>query len=63
MLKKLLSTEKKRPQLETRKLRMEKLTGKGKPTVKVGNYLQTNMISKPATVKEESTNAGYWKCI
>ena len=42
---------------------MEKLTGKGKPTVKVGNYLQTNMISKPATVKEESTNAGYWKCI
>ena len=29
----------------------EKLTSKGKHTVKVGSYLHTNMISKPATVK------------
>ena len=30
---------------------MEKTTGKGKYTVKVGNHLHTNMISKPATVR------------
>ena len=29
---------------------MEKLMSKGKHTVKVGNHLQTNMISKPDTV-------------
>ena len=30
---------------------MEKLTGKGKHTVKVGNHPHTNTISKPATVR------------
>ena len=30
---------------------MEKLTGKGKHTLKVGNNLHTNMISKPAIVR------------
>ena len=30
---------------------MEKLTVKGKHTVKVGNHLHTNMISKPGTVR------------
>ena len=30
---------------------MEKLTGKGKHTVKVGNHLHTNMISKPAIMR------------
>ena len=43
--------EKKRPQLEIRKLQMEKLTDKGKHTVKAGSHLHTNMISKPATVR------------
>ena len=42
--------EKKRPQLGTSKLQMEKLIGKGKHTVKVGNNLHTN-ISQPATVR------------
>ena len=49
MLKELLQS--KRPQLETRKLWMEKLTGKGKHTVKVGNNPHTNMISKPAVMR------------
>ena len=39
--------EKRRPQLEIRKLQMRRLTGKGKRTVKVGNHPHTNMISKP----------------
>ena len=39
------------PQLETRKSQMGKLTTKGKRTVKVGNHLHTNMISKPATMR------------
>ena len=30
---------------------MEKLTGKGKHTVSVGNHPDTNMISKPAIVR------------
>ena len=30
---------------------MEKLTSKGKHTVKVGNHPHTNMISKPAIVR------------
>ena len=30
---------------------MEKLTGKGKRTLKVGNHLHTNNISKPAIVR------------
>ena len=49
--------EKKRPQLETRKLQVEKLTGKGKHTVKVGNNLHTNMIFKTAMVRE-----GEYRC-
>ena len=40
------------PQLETT-LQMEKLTGKGKHTIKIGNNMQTNMISKWAIVKKE----------
>ena len=36
---------------------MEKLTGKGKHTVKVGNHPHTNMISKPAIVRR-----GEYKC-
>ena len=43
--------EKKRPQLEIRKLQMEKLTGKGKHIVKVGNHQHTNVISKPAIMR------------
>jgi len=35
MLKELLQAEKKKPIQETRKLQMEKLTGKGKHAVKV----------------------------
>ena len=31
---------------------MEKLTGKGKHMVKVGNHLHTNRISKPAIVRK-----------
>ena len=50
MLKELLQVEKKRPQLEIRKLQMGKLTHKGKRTAKVGNHPHTN-ISKPATVR------------
>ena len=50
-------------QLEIRKLQTGKLTHKGKHTVKVGNHPHTN-LSKPVTVRrEESTNAGHWKCI
>ena len=30
---------------------MEKLTGKGKHTVKIGNHLHTNTMSKPAIVR------------
>ena len=43
--------EKKRPLLETRKLRMEKFISKGKHKVKVRDHLNTNMISKLATVR------------
>ena len=39
------------PLQETRKLRIEKLTSKGKHKVMVGNHLHTNMIAKPAIVK------------
>ena len=31
---------------------MEKLIGKGKHTVKVGNYLHTSMISKQGIVRK-----------
>ena len=51
MLKELPCAENKRPQLETRELRMAKFTSKGKHTVKVGNHPHTTMISKPATVR------------
>ena len=36
---------------------MEKLRGKGKHTVEVGNHPHTNMISKPAIVRR-----GEYKC-
>ena len=49
--------DKKRSQLERRKLQMGKLTSKGKHTVKVGNNLHTNMISKPAIMRR-----GEYKC-
>ena len=49
--------EKKRPQLETRKLKMGKLTGKSKHAVKVRNHPHTNMTSKPAIVRR-----GEYKC-
>ena len=42
---------KKRPQLETRKLQISRLTSEGKYTVKVGNHPYTNMIPNPAIVK------------
>ena len=34
--------------LETRELKMEKPTSKSKHTVKIGNHVHTNMVSKPA---------------
>ena len=37
--------------LETRKLLMEKLSGKGKHAIKSGNHPYTNKTSKPAIVK------------
>ena len=40
--------EKKRPQLEIRKLQMRRLTGKGKHRVEAGNDPHTNMTPKPA---------------
>ena len=43
--------KKKRPQLETRKLQNENLTGKGKHTVKVGSHPHTNMKSKPVSMR------------
>ena len=52
MLKELFKVKKKRPLLQT-KLLIEKLTGKGKHKIKVGNHLHTNMVSKPATVRRE----------
>ena len=30
---------------------MEKFTGKGKCTIKVGNHIHTNIISQPAVVR------------
>ena len=50
-LQQMLKVEKKRPQLETRKLPMQNLIGKGKRTIKVGNRSHTNMVSKPALVR------------
>ena len=40
--------EKKSPLIQKSKLQTEKLTGKGKYMVKVGNHLHTNMIPKAA---------------
>ena len=40
---------------------MEKLTGKGKHIVKVGNHLHKYNIKTGNC--EENTNAGYWKYI
>ena len=50
--------EKKKPQLETRKLQMRKIISKGNHKVKVGNHLHTNMTSKPAIVRR-----GEYKCM
>ena len=52
---------KKRPQPETNKLWMEKVTGRGKHRAKVGNRLHTNTSSKPG-MGGESMNAAHWKC-
>ena len=41
----------KRPQLEIRKLWKEKLNGKGKHAIKVGNHPHTNMVSKLAVMR------------
>ena len=49
--------EKKRPQLETRKLQMGKLIGKGKYKINAGNHSLTNTISKLASVR-----GGEYKC-
>ena len=48
MLKEFLYVEKKRPQLDCRKLQMVKLASKGKHTVEEGNHPHTNMISEPS---------------
>ena len=45
------------PQLETRILKMKKLTGKGEDNLKVGNHPTTNMISKLASMRR-----GEYKC-
>ena len=50
MLKESVQAEKKRPQLETRKLQNGKFHGKAKQIVKVRNNPHTN-ISKPVTVR------------
>ena len=46
MVKEHIQVEKKRPQLETRKLQIINLTYKDKYKTKVGNIPQKNMISK-----------------
>ena len=48
---------KKRPQLETRKLKIRRLIGKGKHIVKIGNHPNTNMIPKSSIVRR-----GGYKC-
>ena len=45
--------EKKRPQLETEKLILRRLTSKGKHIVKVGNHPHTNMLPKPEILRRE----------
>ena len=52
LLKELLKAEKEKPQLETRIIQMEKLTGKGKDNMKVGNHPLTNMIPKLGSIKK-----------
>ena len=51
IIKELLQAEKKRLELETRKLRMGKLISKDKHTVKVEKHPHTNMISKLAIMR------------
>ena len=46
MLKELLQVEKKRPQLEKENYKIEKLTGKCKHTIKVGNHPHTKLVGK-----------------
>ena len=43
----------KRPQLETIKLQIRRLTSKGKYTEKVENHPHKNMLSKPAIIRGE----------
>ena len=45
VLKEVLQLKKKRPQVETRRLYMGKLSGKGKHKVKIGDFLHTNLVS------------------
>ena len=52
-----LGWKKKSTHLEARKLPTQKLTRKGKHTLKVGNQPRTDMISKPATLRR-----GGYKC-
>jgi len=49
--KEIIWVEKKRPRLERRKSQMEKLTSKGKHTVKIQNHPHTNIILKPEIVR------------
>ena len=52
LLNELPDAEKAKPQFEKRILN-EKLTGKGKDNLKLGNHLLTNMISKLASMRRE----------
>ena len=54
LLKEFLLAEKKKPQLETRKLQMRKLIGKDKDNIQVENHPLTNIISKLACRKREN---------
>ena len=53
--------EKKRPQLEPRKLPMTKLISKDKHTVKAGNHPHTNIKSKSAMMRREEYKCKMFK--
>ena len=55
--------EKKRPQLETRKLQLRRFTGKYKYLVKVGNHRYINMMPKPAIVRRGGYKSRIWKML
>ena len=61
MLKKIPSVEKKSPQLQTRKLQMEKITSKGKHTVKVRKLSIHKYDIKSSNCEKRKT--GYLKGI